>query len=417
MTNFDSLFQQVTESADFTVPTPHPWQLELSQEATCTNRLIRIPTGMGKTLGVLLAWVFNRLVRQDMLLSRALNRGYASGRARWPVEFGLLNHDTLWVMDEIQLMDVGLATSSQLQAFRDQDRSKSLRPCWTWWMSATLQPQWLRSVDTQPYFASWTGQPIAITHNQRTGGLWEIEKRCVAVHIEAKDAKSFAKRIIAEHDDIKPAKFGSITLVVCNTVDRACETFAALKKEGCTAQIELVHGRFRPLERESWRVSFLSRQSCNSDANRIIVATQVVEAGVDISAGCMVTELAPWPNLVQRFGRCARYGGSGKIVVVDRGRDEKSAAPYSPDELDAAFDSVESLPDVGLRSLEAYEDSLTIESRGRLYPYAPEHLLLRTEFDELFDTTPDLTGADLDIGRFIRSGDERDLQVFWLYLE
>jgi CRISPR-associated endonuclease/helicase Cas3 len=40
-------------------------------------------------------------------------------------------------------------------------------------------------------------------------------------------------------------------------------------------------------------------------------------------------------------------------------------------------------------------------------------LLLRKEFDELFDTTPDLTGADLDISRFIRSGDERDLQVFW----
>ena len=30
---------------------------------------------------------------QDMLLSRALNRGYASARARWPMEFGLLNQD------------------------------------------------------------------------------------------------------------------------------------------------------------------------------------------------------------------------------------------------------------------------------------------------------------------------------------
>ena len=39
---------------------------------------------------------------------------------------------------------------------------------------------------------------------------------------------------------------------------------------------------------------------------------------------------------------------------------------------------------------------------------------MHDEFDELFDTTPDLTGADLDISRFIRSGDERDLQVFWI---
>lgn len=31
-----------------------------------------------------------------MLLSRALNRGYAAGRARWPMEFGLLNTQVLF---------------------------------------------------------------------------------------------------------------------------------------------------------------------------------------------------------------------------------------------------------------------------------------------------------------------------------
>ncbi|PKK85775.1 MAG: hypothetical protein CVT48_04055, partial [Thermoplasmata archaeon HGW-Thermoplasmata-1] len=41
---------------------------------------------------------------QDMLLSRALNRGYGMSRYRWPVHFGLLNNDCLWVMDEVQLM-------------------------------------------------------------------------------------------------------------------------------------------------------------------------------------------------------------------------------------------------------------------------------------------------------------------------
>ena len=65
---------------------------------------------------------------QDMPLSRALNRGYASGRARWPMKYTLVTQDCLWVMDEVQLMDVGLATSVQLQAFREQDRSKQFRP-------------------------------------------------------------------------------------------------------------------------------------------------------------------------------------------------------------------------------------------------------------------------------------------------
>ena len=49
---------------------------------------------------------------QDMLLSRALNRGYAMSRFRWPVHFGLLNNDCLWVFDEVQLMGDGLATCS-----------------------------------------------------------------------------------------------------------------------------------------------------------------------------------------------------------------------------------------------------------------------------------------------------------------
>ena len=42
-----------------------------------------------------------------MLLSRALNRGYAASRARWPVQFGLVNNDCCWVLDEVQLMGPG----------------------------------------------------------------------------------------------------------------------------------------------------------------------------------------------------------------------------------------------------------------------------------------------------------------------
>jgi CRISPR-associated endonuclease/helicase Cas3 len=162
----------------------------------------------------------------------------------------------------------------------------------------------------------------------------------------------------------------------------------------------------------------LSRTSCVPGVDRIIVATQVVEAGVDISAGCVITELAPWPSLVQRFGRCARYGGSGTAIVVDRGRDEKSAPPYAVSELEEAWAALERIAgdtgDVGIASLEAFEEALDDAGRARLYPYEPRHLLLRRELDELFDTTPDLTGADLDISRFIRSGEERDLLVFWL---
>lgn len=477
---FDQWFSTITRHES-----PRQWQRDLAAESIFRDLLVRIPTGLGKTEGILAAWSFHRVCHtddlwprrlvwclpmrvlveqteqvarqltermpeshrptvhvamggedagewflyperasiiigtQDMLLSRVLNRGYASARARWPMEFGLLNHDALWVMDEVQLMDVGLATSAQLQAFREEDRQKGLRPCHSWWMSATLQPDWLKTVDTVPHHEKWVHDPCIIESGNRHGGLWDIRKSLSLEAIESEDDDSLARRVLSVHADIPAGEFGRITLVVCNTVERACRTYDALRAAGRTDGLELVHSRFRPAEREAWRSRFLSRSACAPNVDRVIVATQVVEAGVDISAGCLVTELAPWPSLVQRFGRCARYGGSGKVLVVDRGRDEGSAAPYLPKELDGAWTALQQLTKqgVGIDALEAYEESLGTDERLRLYPFTPLHLLLRQEFDELFDTTPDLTGADLDISRFIRSGDERDLQVFWLNVE
>jgi CRISPR-associated endonuclease/helicase Cas3 len=468
---------------------PRQWQSELAENETFRSRLIRIPTGLGKTEGVLATWAYYRLHRghdswprrlvwclpmrvlveqtneialaiadrinrsfptsqqldvhlamggenagdwflyperpaiiigtQDMLLSRALNRGYGSSRARWPVEFGLLNHDALWVMDEVQLMDVGLATSAQLQTFRDEDAVRAVRPCATWWMSATLQPEWLKSVDSANRFENWVSSPCNVPTTQRNGGLFEIQKSLSLAsfgHTPA-DTSRLASFILDEHSTLESGEFGRVTLVVCNTVDRACAMYDAVKKIAKNQQIELVHSRFRCSERERWRMEFLAKDKCSPGVDRIIVATQVVEAGVDISAGCLVSELAPWPSLVQRFGRCARYGGKGKVFVIDRGRDEKTASPYSVEQLESASEALQQLNDVGLKSLEQFEDSLDADKKLRLYPYQPSHLLMRTEFNELFDTSPDLTGADLDISRFIRTGDERDLQVFWVELD
>lgn len=458
---------------------PHAWQADLIG-AEIRDRLIRIPTGMGKTEGVIAAWSRHRILNQDprwplrlvwclpmrvlveqteqvarslvarmppesrpevcvamggqdagewflyperpsivigtqdMLLSRALNRGYGSGRARWPVEFGLLNHDALWVMDEVQLMDVGLATSAQLQAFRQEDVERGLRPCHTWWMSATLQPEWLLSVDTRSHHDGWISQPCQTTPKQRTGPLWSASKSLEQTAIDQQDAPGFARKILQAHQQSETGENGRITLVVCNTVDRACDTFRALRPLAGNQDICLIHSRFRNADREQWRTKFLSRSACASGVDRIIISTQVVEAGVDISATTLITELAPWSSLVQRFGRCARYGGNGKVVVVDRGLDDKSARPYEASDLRSAATALTTLRDVGIVHLEEFEEALTAEGRLALYPYDPEHLLMRQEFDELFDTTPDLSGADLDISRFIRTGDERDLLVFWL---
>lgn len=494
--DFCSWFTRFASNADGTAITPREWQEALARDEAPRSRVIQIPTGYGKTLGVLGAWAYHRIERkddrwprrlvwtlpmrvlveqtadevrrclggldllwdpakdhrgkvgvhllmggadqggawnlypeedsvfiatQDMALSRALNRGYAAPRARWPMEFGLLGHDALWVLDEVQLMDVGLTTSAQLQAFFDDDANagRSFRPRLTWWMSATLQPEWLKSVDTAAHHPGWTTSVTTLTPRALGEGLATIEKKLWITDVAANDHGAFADTIKDAHGKA-PAdgEYGRITLVVCNTVDRASRTYEALGKLDVTKDLRLVHSRYRPHERATWKADFLGREACKKGVDRIIVATQVVEAGVDVSATTLVTELAPWSSLVQRFGRCARYGASGSVVMIDRGREEKTALPYAAEELEAAKWAIDTLATkargVGIASIEAFERGLSDDQRRQLYPYQPKQLLLRRELDELFDTTPDLTGADLDISPFIRSGDERDVSVFWL---
>lgn len=497
---FDEFFQHLTHCRR------HDWQARVAVDDVCKDRLIRIPTGFGKTAGVTIAWLWNRVHRQndawprrlvlclpmrtlveqtegavsdwiskaelnsrvkvhvlmgglspsdwhlepereavligtqDMLLSRALNRGYGSGRARWPMEHALLNVDCLWVMDEIQLMDVGLATSAQLQAFasRDEHDRKLPRPRRTWWMSATLQRDWLRrapdldGMDVLPL--------IRLEPPEKTGPLWTVAKTVRVERVPAANddkAERWAELVADTHSKTNCA----VTLAIANTVKSAVALHKALgKRKTDTAlpadvDLRLVHSRFRGEERRRWATEFLAREQCGPGKNRIIVATQVVEAGVDISANALVTELAPWASLVQRFGRCARYGGQGQIVVVDRRHTDESAEtiaakdkderdkkrrdedrstvmPYVLDEVEAAAEAVTSLAAAGPAALEELEERRQ-DLLPRLYPYAPLHVLTGRELRDLFDTGPDLTGADIDISRFVREGDERDVTVWW----
>jgi len=479
MTNYEDWFARITDDR------PYPWQAALGGDHACADRVLRIPTGFGKTAGTALAWLHNRCVRldqrwptrlvfclpmrvlveqtervlegwvkragldvpvftllggreaarwvdnidrpailvgtQDMLLSRALNRGYASARGLWPMEFGALHHDALWVADEVQLMDTGLATTTQLAAFRRDDEARGrprLRPACTWWMSATLQQRWLSSVD---FSASADLARTSIPRASRTGGLWEVRKK-LTCRRDVSAPEEIAKLSFGAHRE------GALSLVIVNTVDRATKVFAALEKLRKTkkngVELKLVHSRFRGAERRGW--NFLDKKSVLPREGRILVATQVVEAGVDVSASVLVTDLAPWSSLVQRFGRAARYAGeSGDVFVVgDVPAKEADARPYELGALAAAAEALAKVGDrgndVGPASLESFEEHLSEGDGARLatlYPYEPAHVLRRPDLDDLFDTSADLSGADLDVGRYIRSGDERDVTVFWRPVE
>jgi CRISPR-associated endonuclease/helicase Cas3 len=369
---------------------------------------------------------------QDMLLSRALNRGYAMSRFKWPLHYGLLNNDCLWVFDEIQLMGDGLATTTQLAAFRQQ--FKTFGATNSIWMSATLDIAWLRTVD----FARHVGSLLALELDERDRATPALAGRLNAVkHLrrappDCRTPKGLAAFALKNHEP------GSQTLIVVNRVARAREVLNALEshyshelritqrrsdKSGLTLsrpEIELVHSRFRPQERVRWKDVF---KSAYGENGRIIVATQVVEAGVDISSRLLITDLAPYANLVQRFGRCNRRGESEEAFVywVDVPLDERSeklkskefleegdqrlaAIPYEWEALQTARTQLEELQSAAPADLEKIDHH---------DPFTPEHILRRRDLLDLFDTTTDLSGYDLDVSRFVRGADEKDVSVAW----
>jgi len=260
---------------------------------------------------------------QDMLLSRALNRGYASNRARWPIQFGLLNNDCCWVLDEVQLMGPGLRTSAQLDAFRAMFGSHG--PAWTLWMSATLQPEWLATADFRPNSAEFIKLRDEDKDEDKARPLAEVIKASKPLRKAentCEGAPALAREILQAHHP------ESRTLVVVNTVRKAVELYRCLekaKKEAdAKAEIILLHSRFRPPDRQTKTDALLAKPG---PYGTIVVSTQVVEAGVDVSAMAMFTELAPWSSLVQRFGRCNRRGeyknGEAAVFWIDIEKGER----------------------------------------------------------------------------------------------
>lgn len=228
MQDFIALFRQAT-----TFEQPYPYQTRLATGPW--PEIVHVPTGLGKTAGVTLAWLYQRGIRadavrvppdptsprrliwclpmrvlveqtvtnirawllqlgllgepgeagkiavhtimggepdlaratwaahpeqeailigtQDMLLSRALMRGYGMSRYQWPVHYALLHNDALWVFDEVQLMGPALPTTTQLEAFRRDIGTAA--PTSSVWVSATLRKNgWI------PWISGHTARPV-----------------------------------------------------------------------------------------------------------------------------------------------------------------------------------------------------------------------------------------------------------------
>ena len=103
------------------------------------------------------------------------------------------------------------------------------------------------------------------------------------------------------------AQAGAACLWVRNAVDDAIDAVGSLRARGCKAS--LLHARFALGDRLRHEQDLLSRFGPNGSdrAGQVLVATQVVEASLDLDFDVMVSDLAPIGALIQRAGRLWRH--------------------------------------------------------------------------------------------------------------
>jgi CRISPR-associated endonuclease/helicase Cas3 len=323
----------------------------------------------------------------DSLVSKALNRGYGIGRAMFPVDLALVTNGAHWVIDEIQLCRESTTTLRQLAAFART--YGTAEPFGLTCMSATVPEELLATVDN-PAIAS----RVTILDEERTGELAVRLKAARTIRrldAEPGDYTAIAQAARALHRE------NGLTIVVLNTVEAARTVYKHVRAaaDNCT----LLHSQFRGTERGT-----LMDRITNDPDNRIVIATQVVEAGIDLNASVMLTEAAPWPSVVQRAGRCNRTGTipGAELWWIP----PKQHSPYEKPDIDAsvaALAELEGTPVTG-EILLARKVAVTEEQVA---------VLRKPDFLALFDTSPDLSGNDLDVAPYIRDTDDMDAQLTW----
>jgi len=297
----------------------------------------------------------------DQIGSRLLFRGYGVSDSMKPVHAGLIGSDCLILLDEAHLAEPFRQTMHWADIYRGPN-----------WREADIAAPWGFSLLTATPGEN-ASEVFSLDDEDRSNPVLkrrlEAEKPALLVApaklrkgtsgaAEADDeddvsdssAKELARRssaIVGQvqktleyFDDARHGAPRPAIGVVVNRVARAREVFNRLSEEFAGApgngsarssvpEIVLMIGPARPVDRDDLVESlqpirtrlWAAGENRELDRPLILVATQCIEAGVDIDLDALITEAAPIDSLRQRFGRLNRAGRNIKpyaAIVADK---------------------------------------------------------------------------------------------------
>ena len=221
---------------------------------------------------------------------------------------------SLVVFDEIHLLDPSVALGTVIEML---DRLRGL--CQFVLMTAT----------TSDSAMSWLADRLSATPIT----VSDDEIRDLPSQRSKQRTWRWSKELVTAAD-VAEQHAGERTIVLLNSVQRAQNLFLDLERRYAgdpqKPDLLLLHSRFYPDDRKSIEARLPGYFGPDAtQTNVILVTTQVIEAGMDISADDLHTELAPMNALIQRAGRVARYEDRpvGRVTVYEAA----GLGPYKED--------------------------------------------------------------------------------------
>lgn len=387
----------------------------------------------------------------DQIGSRLLFRGYGVSDRAKPIHAGLLGSDCRILLDEAHLAEPFRQTLDWINLYRGSKWHVDERATGPWGvtlLTATpgeaptdpfvlqsddythpvLSTRWLASKSTRLVELSTAKASVgASTSGSRAQAAAEPEheQRIAAIVSEVLRARdAFAK------DGIPNPAIG----VVVNRVARARDVYEALKASHAEiGEPVLMIGPARPIDRadiEEHLSPIRTRTWARGDVRHlgkplVLVATQCIEAGVDIDLDGLITEAAPLDALRQRFGRLNRSGRAitpyAAIVATKSDLSSRADDPVYGEAIRNSWSYlIESASpplkkgesrtiDFGLAAFRAMTDLRPI-SANALSPKPSGPVLLPAHLDLLSQTSP-IPLADPEVGLFLHGPNRQPTSV------
>ncbi|RKQ89036.1 type I-G CRISPR-associated helicase/endonuclease Cas3g [Brockia lithotrophica] len=378
------------------------------------------------------------LTTVDQIGARLLFRGYGVGPRQWPIHAALAAIDAIYFLDEVHLSWPFATTLEGVRRHLEHEPlvQAGVLPLRKVIMSGTL------SNDQEGEYK----EVFRLDENDWADGrlrkrlcaerfVRKVEKRlsvsgaeddesAAASRGKDKEAKAVAKLLAEEAKNLLREVDGPIA-VIANRVATARYVFEELKEflaseakdpaeEELAGKILLLTGRVRPYDRKLLNERLFS----STGLPRVLVATQTIEVGVDVSFAGMVTEAAPCDALLQRLGRLNRdgqYDGKGPLcVVVAPEEEDYKPYPYSEKDVQECLQVLSSTDRLdfshsGLRKRAEQGKSLYFPEPKR----PPD--ITHVELERLAQTS--FVGVEPDISLYLHGDESPPLDVYVVWRE